>query len=493
MNWTTYELYKLQLQVENEDKVKTAARSVAAVEAEVKKLNATSAQGAKGFGQLAMQAGYFIDDVQYGFKGIANNIPGLLTSLGASGGLAGVLSIVAIAGNMLYENWGKLSRAFGSADTRTQAQAMKELADQTSRTVAESKKLAEYQARQSSEKAQGGPSKAVAGMKSAVDDAVQEFGQESAADTLVKLKRDRYIAADPKLAKLKRGMDTIDQKLQGERELRAEFGTGNMSDEDVAKWEANKVAHNSMLEAGLNSAAKGDLAAAANDPGKRKALQDLVEKNRGAFGANGGELLKNLMDADPAEQKARKAAELDALRQERAAADAKKAQKEADDKTNADDDLAMAREQRERDDQKARKAANISAAKESGVGGLIQEQLKAAFQAGGDKGMAAASDGYREKLVASFGMAGARAILDDAEKGGKKDAIADWIQGDKKHSRTSETIGAADFARQIQAGVGGENIPQKQLERQTRAVAVLEALLAETKKPNKVLHAVAQP
>lgn len=64
---------------------------------------AKSSSDVKQSGQGLLQAAYFIDDMQYGVKGILNNIPGLVMGLGMGGGVAGTLSIAAIAGSQLYD------------------------------------------------------------------------------------------------------------------------------------------------------------------------------------------------------------------------------------------------------------------------------------------------------------------------------------------------------------------------------------------------------
>lgn len=57
----------------------------------------------KNMGQGALQAAYFFDDLQYGIKGILNNIPGLVIGFGGGAGLAGALSLATLAGAKLYE------------------------------------------------------------------------------------------------------------------------------------------------------------------------------------------------------------------------------------------------------------------------------------------------------------------------------------------------------------------------------------------------------
>ena len=57
----------------------------------------------KNMGQSTLQAAYFFDDLQYGIKGILNNIPGLVIGFGDGAGLAGALSLATLAGAKLYE------------------------------------------------------------------------------------------------------------------------------------------------------------------------------------------------------------------------------------------------------------------------------------------------------------------------------------------------------------------------------------------------------
>lgn len=61
----------------------------------------------KNMGQGALQAAYFFDDLQYGIRGIMNNIPGLVMGFGGGAGLAGAVSIAVLAGAKLYEWMGK--------------------------------------------------------------------------------------------------------------------------------------------------------------------------------------------------------------------------------------------------------------------------------------------------------------------------------------------------------------------------------------------------
>ena len=60
-----------------------------------------------------MQLGYAIDDLQYGFAAIGNNIPQIALGLGAGAGVAGAAAIAAVAVSQLIKHWGELSQLWG--------------------------------------------------------------------------------------------------------------------------------------------------------------------------------------------------------------------------------------------------------------------------------------------------------------------------------------------------------------------------------------------
>lgn len=91
--------------------------------------------------QGALQAAAALDDLQYGLRGVLNNIPGLVLGLGGGAGLAGALQIGAIAANALASHWDEIAAAFGSAGTATEAERMERLERATARTVEETGEL----------------------------------------------------------------------------------------------------------------------------------------------------------------------------------------------------------------------------------------------------------------------------------------------------------------------------------------------------------------
>lgn len=96
----------------------------------------------KNMGQGVLQATYFFDDLQYGIKGVLNNIPGLVMGFGAGAGLAGAVSIAVLAGAKLYEWMGKTEDK--SADL---AKKMKDQSKEIAESYRESLR-ASYQALQ---------------------------------------------------------------------------------------------------------------------------------------------------------------------------------------------------------------------------------------------------------------------------------------------------------------------------------------------------------
>ncbi len=61
------------------------------------------AKGMKNLGYGMLQVAQFADDAQYGLRGVMNNIPTLVMSLGGSMGLAGALSVAVLGFSKLYD------------------------------------------------------------------------------------------------------------------------------------------------------------------------------------------------------------------------------------------------------------------------------------------------------------------------------------------------------------------------------------------------------
>lgn len=86
--------------------VEEAKQQIDALNKSTEQLDKDSKQATrsvKNMGQGALQAAYFFDDLQYGIRGIMNNIPGLVIGFGGGAGLAGAMSLAVLAGAKLYE------------------------------------------------------------------------------------------------------------------------------------------------------------------------------------------------------------------------------------------------------------------------------------------------------------------------------------------------------------------------------------------------------
>ena len=83
--------------------------------------------GSKGnAGTAILEASRAFEDLQYGLRGVLNNIPSLVFALGGGAGVAGVISVAAVAGDLL---WRKLSGGTkkAEADTRDYLEVFREL------------------------------------------------------------------------------------------------------------------------------------------------------------------------------------------------------------------------------------------------------------------------------------------------------------------------------------------------------------------------------
>lgn len=88
--------------------------------------NAAAMRGYRGsVGDAALAFAYFADDAQYGMRGIMNNIPQVALMLGLGSGLAGAISLAAVALTVLWDKFGGAQEA--KAKTNEVKEAMENL------------------------------------------------------------------------------------------------------------------------------------------------------------------------------------------------------------------------------------------------------------------------------------------------------------------------------------------------------------------------------
>lgn len=129
-------------QAQAAEKVALTEKKVAQSSNQLDRNSQQATRSVKNMGQGMLQVAHFMDDVQYGIKGILNNIPGLVMGFGGGAGLAGAVSIAVLAGAKLYEWMGKTEDK--SADL---AKKMKEQSKEIAESYRESLR-ASYQALQ---------------------------------------------------------------------------------------------------------------------------------------------------------------------------------------------------------------------------------------------------------------------------------------------------------------------------------------------------------
>lgn len=95
-------------------------------ESAVKATGAAAQMSGANAGLAALQLAQFVDDAQYGLRGVMNNIPGLVLAMGGSAGLAGAMSIALVAGTKLWEMFSGAQQA--EKDTEAVKKRMEEVA-----------------------------------------------------------------------------------------------------------------------------------------------------------------------------------------------------------------------------------------------------------------------------------------------------------------------------------------------------------------------------
>ncbi len=114
------------------------AQKIGAANAQLHELHAASGNAGRGLSQLS----YAVDDIQYGFNAIVNNIPQIVMGLGGSAGIAGAVGIAAVAINQLIKHWADLTAAMQAAWEGGSAERLKVLAERATEAAAAFEKLA---------------------------------------------------------------------------------------------------------------------------------------------------------------------------------------------------------------------------------------------------------------------------------------------------------------------------------------------------------------
>lgn len=104
-------------QAQFELRAKLSATQIQSFTADIKNVEAGMIQMGAGSSKAAMgllHLGYIVDDIQYGFKAVVNNIPQLVMGFGGGMGLAGAIGIVGVAVSQLINHWDEISGKLGN-------------------------------------------------------------------------------------------------------------------------------------------------------------------------------------------------------------------------------------------------------------------------------------------------------------------------------------------------------------------------------------------
>ncbi len=248
-----------------------------------RELSTGANKGAQGL--LALS--YAIDDAQYGFKAIVNNIPQVATMFGMAG-LAGAVGIAAVAINQLINHWDQLSVYFERADVRIQAQWMADLAEATKRAADEADRLLAAKT-PSQEKLQGSVNAAIMG----ADPKMMLMGIQ---DVLLQGSKSKVTQRGGKFFEQGKQLDITEERARGiwadERakiDAKAKNLLGSMSTDDHARRTVQEmIRQHPDAFPGMGGAADA-LKAASPEELAKKAIRD-----RAAMLTGEGERLEKL-------------------------------------------------------------------------------------------------------------------------------------------------------------------------------------------------------
>lgn len=424
-----------------------------------------SADNSKRVGQALTQLGYTLDDLQSGFRGVSNNIQPLLSGFGASGGLAGALSIAAIAAYQLYSHWDDLMDAFGMGRVRTQAEEMDALAKKTGKTADETERLLKYQRQQGIVDTQRkGLTSAETAQEKAVNAAVAEGGGDDVVKGLARIKQ----LNDPRTKRID------DEEAKYEAYVTGTGGQVSQATRDRFRKRRDAIAEQQDREA------RAELAKAAMDPGALQGLIGKVTSNPGAFGPKAGALAAGLLQATPEFQAGEAENQKIGRKADEARKDAERERAEKD----AEQDYEYEKMQQQIRDMQAAKAEKKRKVAEGvqnarrqdpNLGDMLSTLIYTAAKQGGPDAANAAQVGLMDQLSAKYGPDVANQLVGDAASDAKGKYVGDMLKPEKE--RRSEVMDGASYARAVQAGVSNKDTPEKQLRELQNVHAVLKRIL----------------
>jgi hypothetical protein len=363
------------------------------------------ASGAMGLMMLSQA----IDDAQYGFRAIVNNIPMLATAIGQGLGmsteaafkLGGALGIAAVAINLLINHWDDLMSALELGKVKTEAEEMEALAKATDRTAEATRRLNEYE-RDRAEMVSLGKKRAGQQEEAthAFEEAVSGLGDEK--DTGF-----NKLVSGLVLARRHAGRGTKatqeEQRLvdawQKEVDLAVSNPAGANFNENVAR--AHLKEEQDRIQKRLDSEdveqAKKTVAGAAFDAGKRQQLANEINKAPpGAFPPKAAEVVAAVKPGFSKEEEFQRDIEQRGRENDRAYRAKQRAETQALNEQGRENERDMLKQRADERDRESSRFASALQPRLSGEilkpGGIGEDALKAKIKAALEKAGVAATD-----------------------------------------------------------------------------------------------------
>lgn len=521
---TDQELLQLVVETKGQAEVEKLSGSVKKLDSDLKNAKKSAKElddSTKKLGRGVLELSRAIEDAQYGFKGVVNNIPQLVTALGFGAGLAGAVSLVAIGVNQLINNWDKLSSAFGgTSPIKSAADQMKELAENTARTADETGKLLKLEEQQE----QANANKTARNAMSQQLNPNVEKSQKSMKDVVAGIGEDNLSGFDRLKGALEMTPGVIEDFLNPEersriatldakiKELQADpngaklaaaFATGDggigldpaiaMETQQKLIKEAQDKRARTLATAKADVIRRGDVGNVITEgvSGNPFALERLLnrigsvrENNQKLYNDPNVDLPAGLEDqlrASTPEAVRRKEAE-DAAKKKRdqMQKDGFAHDKILSDQQKAEDDAAKKAQTENEKFQKEQGKLRIRGAEDrlgGGLGANLERGLLTAELGG------AGRDGAAQQMIAKLSLGimkqakmdgrdireqEAQQIAEkqvrDAQESLDKKVTDEQLNPEQMKARKSEVFDATELAARIQSSFGTDNIPQKQLD-----------------------------
>jgi hypothetical protein len=272
----------------------------------VKDADATK-KGFMGSADGVLQLAYAVDDLQYGLRGVANNIPMLLSSLGMGAGLAGVISmattLVVVFGEKLIEHIGPEKAKEVAGGLSSIKDSLEKLESKTYKlgidykAIEEGKKfLAEFEAAiaraEAARKRMSEKEQTAGSMFAAAADRAPG-GAEGVQDFLATSFRDSAMELDPERKKLVAQLRAAEERDKAGSNLTTRMGVGAARERLAAREQAIRQTARERGMALFGRAEGGD----------QDAIREVarVLDNQGAMGPN---VVRDLLTATPEGQEA---------------------------------------------------------------------------------------------------------------------------------------------------------------------------------------------